>query len=140
MEALLALAAVLSALTTTGIVVSLLDGALAFFRETGVGDFLLGTQWTPLFANGEHAVLPILSGTLVVTAIAMVVAVPLGLEAALYLSEYAGRRSRAALKPVLEVLAGVPTVARTVVLPLRCPASSPPSCSACPAPGRRWSR
>ena len=110
MEALLAVAAVLSVLTTVGIVVSLLDGALAFFREIGVGDFLLGTRWTPLFANGEHGVLPILGGTLVVTGIAMVVAVPLGLGAALYLSEYAGRRSRAALKPVLEVLAGVPTV------------------------------
>lgn len=109
-EALLFLAAMLSVLTTVGIVLSLLDGTLAFFGEIGVVDFLTGTVWTPLFADGAYGVLPILSGTLQVTAIAMVVAVPLGLGAALYLSEYAGDRARKVLKPVLEVLAGVPTV------------------------------
>ena len=109
-ESLLFLAAVLSVLTTIGIVLSLLDGTLAFFREIGVGEFLFGTVWTPLFANGSFGVLPILSATLLITAIAMLVAAPLGLGAALYLSEYAGSRSRAILKPVLEVLAGIPTV------------------------------
>lgn len=109
-EGLLVLAAMLSVLTTIGIVLSLLDGTLAFFREVGVIEFLTGTEWTPLFANGSYGVLPILNATLLVTAIAMVVAVPLGLGAALYLSEYAGQRSRKVLKPVLEVLAGVPTV------------------------------
>lgn len=109
-EGLLLLAALLSIVTTLGIVFSLLEGTLAFFGEIGVTDFLLGTTWTPLFANGEFGVLPILSATLLITAIAMVVAVPLGLGAALYLSEYAGPRARKLLKPVLEVLAGVPTV------------------------------
>ena len=109
-ETLLLLAALVSVLTTIGIILSLLEGTLAFFREIGVLEFLTGTEWTPLFANGSYGVLPILSGTLVITAIALVVAVPLGLGAALYLSEYAGPRARKVLKPVLEVLAGVPTV------------------------------
>ena len=109
-ETLLLLAALLSVLTTIGIILSLLEGTLAFFSEIGVLEFLTGTEWTPLFANGSYGVLPILSGTLLITAIALVVAVPLGLGAALYLSEYAGQRARKVLKPVLEVLAGVPTV------------------------------
>ncbi len=109
-EALLFTAAMLSVLTTFGIILSLAEGTIAFLREIPLLDFLTGTVWTPLFANGEYGVLPILSGTMLITAIAMVVAVPLGLGAALYLSEYAGPRSRTVLKPVLEVLAGVPTV------------------------------
>ena len=109
-ESLLFVAAALSVLTTVGIVFSLLDGTLAFLREISLLDFLTGTVWTPLFANGEFGVLPILNATLLITAIAMVVAVPLGLGAALYLSEYAGQRARKLLKPVLEVLAGIPTV------------------------------
>ncbi len=109
-EALLLLAAMLSVLTTIGIVLSLLEGTVAFFREIGIVKFLTGTEWTPLFANGSYGVLPILSGTLLITAIAMLVAIPLGLGAALYLSEYASGRARKVLKPVLEVLAGVPTV------------------------------
>jgi phosphate transport system permease protein len=109
-EALLLLAAMLSVLTTIGIVLSLLEGTVAFFREIGIVEFLTGTEWTPLFANGSYGVLPILSGTLLITAIAMLVAIPFGLGAALYLSEYANGRARKLLKPVLEVLAGVPTV------------------------------
>ena len=109
-EAGLFLAAVLSIFTTVGIIFSLLDGTLAFLEEIPLLDFLTGTVWTPLFADGEYGVLPILSATLLMTVIAMVVAIPLGLGAALYLSEYAGQRARKVLKPVLEVLAGVPTV------------------------------
>lgn len=109
-EVLLLAAALLSILTTVGIVVSLFDGTRAFFGEVRVRDFLLGTTWTPLFANGEFGVLPILSATLRMTAIAMLLAVPLGLGAALWLSEYATPRTRALGKPVLEVLAGIPTV------------------------------
>jgi phosphate transport system permease protein len=109
-ETLLALAAFLSVLTTIGIVLSLAEGTRAFFGEVRVRDFLLGTVWTPLFANGSYGVLPILNATLLITGIAMVVAIPLGLGAALYLSEYAGERARKVLKPVLEVLAGIPTV------------------------------
>jgi phosphate transport system permease protein len=106
----LLLAAMLSVLTTIGIIFSLLEGTLKFFAEVNIVDFLTGTVWTPLFANGSYGVLPILSSTLLITAIAMVVAIPLGLGAALYLSEYAGQRARKILKPVLEVLAGIPTV------------------------------
>ncbi|MBW3646985.1 MAG: phosphate ABC transporter permease subunit PstC [Actinobacteria bacterium] len=109
-EGLLFLAALLSVLTTIGILVALLGGTLEFFREIGVADFLFGTTWTPLFANGSFGVLPILNATLLITGIAILVAAPLGLGAALYLSEYAGQRSRKVLKPVLEVLAGIPTV------------------------------
>ncbi len=109
-EGLLFLAAMLSVATTIGIILSLLDGTRKFLAQVPLPDFLTGTTWTPLFANGSYGVLPILSGTLLITAIAMLVAIPLGLGAALYLSEYAGRRSRAVLKPVLELLAGVPTV------------------------------
>jgi phosphate transport system permease protein len=109
-EALLGLAALLSVVTTVGIVLSLLDGTREFLAQVPLTDFLFGTVWTPLFANGEYGVLPILSATLLITGIALLVAVPIGLGAALYLSEYAGKRARAVLKPVLEVLAGIPTV------------------------------
>lgn len=109
-EGLLFLAAALSVLTTIGIVLSLLRGTIDFLREIPLTDFLLGTEWTPLFANGAFGVLPILSATMLITAIGIVVAAPLGLGAALYLSEYAGPRARKVLKPVLEVLAGIPTV------------------------------
>jgi phosphate transport system permease protein len=109
-EGLLFLAAAVSVLTTIGIVFSLLSGTIDFFREIAITDFLFGTEWTPLFANGSYGVLPILSATLLITGIGILVAAPLGLGAALYLSEYAGQRSRKILKPVLEVLAGIPTV------------------------------
>jgi phosphate transport system permease protein len=109
-EGLLALAAFLSVLTTVGILVSLLDGTRDFLSQIRLRDFLLGTVWTPLFANGSFGVLPILNATLLITGIALVVAIPLGLGAALYLSEYASERARRTLKPVLEVLAGIPTV------------------------------
>jgi len=109
-EGLLLVAALLSVLTTIGIVLSLLEGTRKFLGEISILDFLTGTVWTPLFANGSYGVLPIVSATLLITALAMVVAIPLGLGAALYLSEYAGQRERKIFKPVLEVLAGVPTV------------------------------
>jgi phosphate transport system permease protein len=109
-ESLLALAAFLSVLTTIGIVLSLVEGTREFLGEIRLRDFLLGTVWTPLFANGSYGVLPILNATLLITGIAMVVAIPLGLGAALYLSEYATPWARKVLKPVLEVLAGIPTV------------------------------
>jgi phosphate transport system permease protein len=109
-EAFLFGAAAVSVLTTVGIVLSLFEGTRAFFSEVPVRDFLFGTTWTPLFANGSYGVLPILSSTLRMTAIAMVVAAPLGLGAAIYLSEYASPRVRGFGKPILEVLAGIPTV------------------------------
>lgn len=109
-RASLLVAAVVSVLTTFGIVISLLIPSIEFFTEIPIGDFLFGTVWTPLFANGEFGVLPLVSGTLVITTIAVVVAIPLGLGSAIYLSEYASPRVRRTLKPTLEVLAGIPTV------------------------------
>ena len=103
-------AAVLSVLVTVGIVVSLLTPALSFFREVSLAEFLTGTRWAPRFADADFGVLPLVTGTLWTTAIGLAIAVPFGLGAAVYLSEYAHQRVRKSLKPVLEVLAGVPSV------------------------------
>ena len=103
-------AATVSVLTTFGIVISVLIPSLEFFTEVSLAEFLFTTTWTPLFADPQYGVLPLISGTLVITAIALVVAIPLGLGSAIYLSEYASTRARKVLKPTLEVLAGIPTV------------------------------
>jgi phosphate transport system permease protein len=105
--------AALSVVTTTAIVVSLLGPTIEFFGEVGFTEFLFGTQWSPQFSGdqAQFGVLPIVAGTLNVTLWALLVAVPAGLGAAIYLSEYASRRMRRVLKPTLEVLAGIPTVA-----------------------------
>ncbi len=100
----------LSIVTTLGIVAVLLVETFAFFHEVSVIDFLTDTQWTPLFAEKHFGILPLISGTVLTAGIAIVVALPIGLVTALYLSEYAGERLRAVVKPVLEVLAGIPTV------------------------------
>lgn len=107
---LLASAAGLSVVTTFGIVVSLLYPALGFFSEISVADFLFGTRWAPQFEPASFGVLPLITATLWTTVIALVVAVPFGLGAAIYLSEYALPRVRKTLKPILEILAGIPTV------------------------------
>ncbi|MGL5859528.1 MAG: phosphate ABC transporter permease subunit PstC [Angustibacter sp.] len=106
----LAGAAGLSVLVTGGIVAALLLPALEFFREVSVVDFLTGTRWAPRFADPSFGVLPLITGTFWTTLIGLSIAVPFGLGAAIYLSEYAPRRVRASLKPVLEILAGVPSV------------------------------
>lgn len=103
-------AAVISVLTTIAIVVSLVIPTIEFFREISIVEFLTGTRWTPNFAEKDYGVLPLVVGTLWTTGIALLVAVPLGLGAAMLLSEYASNRMRRVLKPVLEVLAGVPSV------------------------------
>ncbi|MFC9915795.1 phosphate ABC transporter permease subunit PstC [Streptomyces sp. NPDC127197] len=108
-QGLLLTAALVSVATTVGIVVSLIPPTVEFFERVSFADFL-GTEWTALFSSPQYGVLPLLSATMLITVIALVVAVPVGLGAAIYLSEYANRRVRAALKPALEVLAGVPTV------------------------------
>jgi phosphate transport system permease protein len=95
---------------TVGIVVSLLMPALDFFRQVPVLDFLTGTNWRPNLAPQSFGVLPLVSGTLMTTAVGLAVAVPFGLGAAMYLSEYANPKVRRKLKPVLELLAGVPSV------------------------------
>jgi len=102
--------ALVSVLTTAGIVLVLVVEAWQFFRVAPVLEFLTGTEWTPLFADQKFGVLPLVAGTLLVSLIAMVVALPMGLLSAIYLSEYANPQVRRVVKPVLEVLAGVPTV------------------------------
>jgi phosphate transport system permease protein len=110
-QGLLALCAAISVATTTAIVISLLGPSLSFFGEVPVGDFLLGTDWSPSLRPQSFGVLPIVVGTLSVTFWGLLFAVPIGLLSAIYLSEYARPRVRRTLKPMLEVLAGIPTVA-----------------------------
>jgi phosphate transport system permease protein len=101
---------VVSIFTTLGIVAVLLWDSLAFFAEVSPLAFLTGTRWTPMFEPRSYGVLPLLTGSLLIAAGAALVALPLGLAAAIYMSEYAADRVRATLKPILEILAGVPTV------------------------------
>ncbi len=100
----------MSVLTTIGIVVSLFVQAWGFFTEISPIEFLTGTRWTPILKPRAYGVLPLVSGTLLVTGIAALVAIPIGLATATFLSEYAPDRVRRILKPILEILAGVPTV------------------------------
>lgn len=109
-RALLVLAAIVSILTTVGIIVSLVNPTWGFFREVGLGEFFTSTRWTPTLAPRAYGVLPLVTATVITTAIAVLIAIPLGLGSAVYLAEYASDRARRALKPVLEILAGVPTV------------------------------
>jgi len=109
-ERLLFLCAALSVLTTAGIIAVLAFETYEFLREVPILEFLTGTEWTPLFSVPRFGVLPLVAGTTLVSLIAMVVALPMGLLSAIYLSEYASDGVRRVLKPVLELLAGVPTV------------------------------
>jgi len=104
------LCALLSIGTTAGIIIVLAIETFAFLREVPIADFLFGVEWTPLFATPRFGVLPLVAGTILVSAIAMLVALPMGLLSAVYLSEYAPLTVRRVIKPVLEILAGVPTV------------------------------
>ncbi len=97
-------------LTTIGIVFSVLFETLAFFREVSVIEFLFGTHWAPTSTPASFGFIPLLAGTLLITLIAILVAGPLGLLSAIYMAEYSSRSLRGVLKPVLEILAGVPTV------------------------------
>jgi phosphate ABC transporter permease protein PstC len=106
----LAGAAGLTVAVTIGIFLSLLFPAIDFLRQVPLGDFLTGTRWAPTFADASFGVIPLITGTLWTTFIGLLIAVPFGLGAAVYLSEYAGERTRRVLKPVLEVLAGIPSV------------------------------
>ena len=100
----------LSLLTTFGIVAVLIFETVEFFAEVSLLEFLTDTQWTPLFAQKYFGILPLLSGTFLTSAIAILVAMPVGLVCAIYLSEFAPEPVRRKIKPVLEVLAGIPTV------------------------------
>jgi len=104
------LSALLSIGTTIGIILVLTIETVAFLRQVPIVEFLTGTEWTPLFSVPRFGVLPLVAGTTLVSLIAMTVALPMGLLSAIYLSEYASDGVRRVLKPVLELLAGVPTV------------------------------
>lgn len=115
--------ALLSILTTIGIIAVLFTEAVRFFTSVGIFEFLLGTKWTPQFEPQSFGVLPLVCGTFLIVAGASVIAMPLGLASAIYLAEFASDRFRRTLKPVLEILAGVPTIvygyfALTFVTPL----------------------
>jgi phosphate transport system permease protein len=113
----------ISVLTTVGIVVVLVTESAGFFREIPIAEFLTGTRWSPMYAEQHFGILPLLNGTLLIAAGSMLIALPVGLTSAIYLSEYASPKVRAAIKPILEILAGIPTVvygyfALTFITPL----------------------
>ena len=115
---MLAACSTVAVFTTIGIVLSVLFEAIRFFKTVPVTDFLFGLEWSPQMAiradqvgsSGAFGVVPVMAGTVLISAIAMAVAVPIGLMSAIYMSEYAGKKMRAAAKPLMEILAGVPTV------------------------------
>lgn len=109
-ERFLLFCSLLTILTTLGIIGVLLVETISFFSEVSIIEFLTDTQWSPLFSNKRFGVMPLFAGTLLTTIISMVVAIPLGLTIAIYLSEYASKTLRSIIKPVLEILAAIPTV------------------------------
>jgi phosphate transport system permease protein len=109
-ELLLLACALVAVLTTLGIVFILVRESIGFFRAVPLLDFLTDTQWTPLFSDPHFGIMVLLAGTLTSSAIALVVAIPLGTVIALYLSEFASARVREFAKPLLELLAGIPTI------------------------------
>src|SRR5690606_2353807 len=122
---LLLVCALLSVITTFAILLTLLFETASFFEEVSIAEFVTGTEWTALFSGDQQkfGILPLVSGTLLITVGAAVVAVPIGLASAIYLSEYAPDPVRRVLKPILEILAGIPTIvygffALTFVTPL----------------------
>lgn len=121
-ERLLLACSFLSVLTTAGIIFILLSESISFFKEVSFAQFFFDTQWTPLFVNKHYGIWALMAGTILTTAIAVAVAVPFGLISAVYLSEYASAKVRRIVKPVLEILAAIPTVvygyfALTIVTP-----------------------
>jgi len=109
-EWFLRLAGGITVLTTLGILYVLLSESISFFSEVSLFDFLTDTEWTPLFTNKHFGIMPLVSGTLLITFIAILVAVPLGICIAVYLSEFASPKFRKTIKPMLEILAAIPTV------------------------------
>lgn len=109
-EKSLLLSAVITIFTTLAIIIVLLFEAIQFFKEVSIFDFLNDTQWTPLFDDKHFGIMPLLSGTLLTSFIAIALALPIGLSIAIYLNEYASKKFRKTIKPVLELLAAVPSV------------------------------
>lgn len=120
---LLLITAGISVLTTIGIVLTLVFETITFFKEISIVEFLTKNEWFPFAQPASYGVMPLIIGTLKITILAAIVAVPIGLATAIYLSEYASEKARRIIKPILEVLAGVPTIvygffALTFVTPL----------------------
>lgn len=109
-ELILMLAALVAVATTFAIVGVLLYESLSFFKTVSVVEFFTDTQWTPLFEDAHYGIMPLVSGTLTTSAIALAVAVPIGTISAIFLSEFASHKTRETIKPILELLVGVPTV------------------------------
>tara|TARA_Y100001970_G_scaffold223680_1_gene275433 strand:+ start:5969 stop:6898 length:930 start_codon:yes stop_codon:yes gene_type:complete len=109
-EVLFFLCAVVSIITTVGIIITLLSQALNFFTDVSIWEFLTGTRWTPILKPQSYGVLPLVSGTLLISLIAALFAIPVGLASAIFLSEFAPEKLRKITKPFLEILAGIPTV------------------------------
>jgi phosphate transport system permease protein len=109
-EFALMLAALSAVFTTTAIVVILITESVGFFEHVSIIDFLTDTQWTPLFEDAHYGIMPLVSGTLTTSAVALALAVPVGTIGAIYLSEFASHKTREIVKPILELLVGVPTV------------------------------
>lgn len=107
---ILFLFAIITILTTLGIIVSLLKDSIGFFSQVSLKEFLFGKVWTPLFSEPSFGVLPLVFGTLLITLISAMISIPVGLFTAIYLSEYANRKVRQIIKPILEVLAGIPSI------------------------------
>jgi phosphate transport system permease protein len=101
---------IISILTTLGIILSLFEETIAFFREVSFVEFLLGTKWTPLLTPRHFGVLPLVMGTLLIVIISSIISIPIGLGSAIYLSEYAPKKARRVLKPLLEILSGIPSI------------------------------
>lgn len=108
---LLLLCALVSVVTTIAVVFSVAEETFQFFREVSIVEFFTSTVWTPLFANKNFGIAPLVLGTLMVTFIACLIGLPMGLGAAIYLAEFASDRARRTITPILELLAGIPTVA-----------------------------
>ena len=109
-KAFLIVCSLISILTTIGILIALLEETIGFFGDVDIVEFFTTSDWSPLFSDPKFGVWPLIWGTLLVTGIALVVAIPLGLGAAVYLAEYAPTKVRKTVKPILEVLAGIPTI------------------------------
>ena len=109
-ETVLFAAAAVSVLTTLGIVYVLVSESIVFFHQVGIVDFLTDTQWTPLFDDAHYGIMVLISGTLVSSAVALALAIPMGTVIAIYLSEFANPKVRELAKPVLELLGGIPTI------------------------------
>ncbi len=109
-EGVMMLCSLVTVLTTISIIIILAVDTFKFFGEVSIIDFFTDTQWTPLFSDKHFGILPLLSGTLLTTTIAILFAVPIGLIIAIYLNEYASPRFTSVIKPVLEILAAIPTV------------------------------